>query len=898
MSSRLRRMTQAQGDREIVRGQEGFGSGMSIDKPRKKMGEQEVPFLLNYLPKVSYLRARPAISNTFASMDRNDGKILAYIRYGDSNSIAYTTTNGFWLGTPGLGVAPSVVGPEFGSLCYGMETYQSGFISSTNTGIYWDKFLPESINRPAPTDYFTTISKTDSATGNLDFKYRFYYTIGTYQGDLNLDDGVLVKESLPCDLSASTNNSTPYFSVAFNTALGETFGVSNTKASLTLGLPITDGQQSGFYYKIRLYRTLDIGNTDNANNPINDPTQYVFIGDYITSLGTTDYVIDESDSELADRFAGSYTYLSNIGYQPLPNGIFAITPAYLFVAEGTKVYYSALGRIDTVGFWGTGIAGPQFFDFDTNVTSLTAGSGYVIVTTASKTYRWSLEMLADGGVESSGESIPVLQDPYTASESIGIRASNFRTVVPASNGVVMALTSDGGIRGFSGFDWSENFAENKVSIETETINGAVAVFSDEDYYMLFYGDNGSLKNDKCLRLEFSPNEKRGWCFIEGDDWFDGDRDDSGLDSVPACSVSDGSSLFDINVSNAGIIMLRDNGDIYDMLYYNERENAGTYQGVCKVEFPEYTGELKHYIALHQESHLYVQSDVQNGDIPSDLSFNAEYKSQDSNKISMQSNSPIDGDVSFYDRILFVRSVGVSFTASVGGHRIIGTDTHMRVQDRPLRRFSNSQDNQNLYNELSSSILFWISRNYSLQNSAVTRSNSARYKQNAYTPSLGLDASDKIGSLELTNFITYSYDSGQTYSNATISFWIKNFSSPTALEIISTGSNTSLSLSDNEILISVDGFIDAFTLNSPLSGWDHFVFTYNGSDWVAYQNKEELVVSFTSNAGNMFFQDVVLNPDISSFSLSDVRIYSSILSEEAIGLLNSDMLQNGGVSTIG
>jgi hypothetical protein len=410
-------MTQAQGDREIVRGQEGFGSGMSLDKPRKKMGEQEVPFLLNYLPKVSYLRARPAIAETFTSMDRNDGSILAYIPYGDSNSIAYTTTDGFWAGTPGLGVAPIVQGPEYGAICYGMEPYESGFISSTNTGIYWDKFLPEAINRPRPTDYFTTITKTDVPSGNLQFKYRFYYTIGTYQGDLNLDDGILVKESLPCDLTASTPGGTDYLQINFNAAIGTVFGMSSSTVGVELGLPVTDGQQGAFYYKIRLYRTLDIGNTTNANIPINDPTQFVFLDDYITSLGTTDYTINESDSELTDRYAGSFTYLSNIGYEPLPNGIFAITPAYLFVAEGNRVYYSALGRVDTVGFWGTGIAGPQFFEFETDVTSLTAGSGYVIVTTTSKTYRWSLEMLADGGVESSGESIPVLQDPYTASES-------------------------------------------------------------------------------------------------------------------------------------------------------------------------------------------------------------------------------------------------------------------------------------------------------------------------------------------------------------------------------------------------------------------------------------------------------------------------------------------------
>ena len=147
---------------------------------------------------------------------------------------------------------------------------------------------------------------------------------------------------------------------------------------------------------------------------------------------------------------------------------------------------------------------------------------------------------------------------------------------------------------------------------------------------------------------------------------------------------------------------------------------------------------------------------------------------------------------------------------------------MRIQDRPLRRFANSEDNQSLYSELSSSILFWNSRSYPFQNIAVTRSDSARYRQEAYVPTLVTDPSGKPGALGLTSFITFTYDVGQTYNDASISFWIKGLNSASPLTVLLTDNDSFVQLSNTELSITIDGNISVFLLNTPMVDWDHFV----------------------------------------------------------------------------
>ena len=258
---------------------------------------------------------------------------------------------------------------------------------------------------------------------------------------------------------------------------------------------------------IRLWRTLDIYDVTQMNDTalLSAQSYRLEAEDTITptgvwSLNRTTHVFQSDETIVASAPILTITD----AHSPIPTGgPLTYYNGFLFSADKEVVYYSTGGDAPSqVGYYFAG--GPCQLRDKSTITAIAPVGSYVLVSTIGSLRRLSTENTLDVAL-APGLYEPLIKFAPYISESIGVPSQYAEAVTTIDNRIIM-LCSDNHLRSYTGEALEVALDLNRCEkILREIAGNAVAVYSPEGYYALWWSDSlTSTEYGEGLRFDIIP----------------------------------------------------------------------------------------------------------------------------------------------------------------------------------------------------------------------------------------------------------------------------------------------------------------------------------------------------------------------------------------------------------
>jgi len=517
---------------EIKQSQGGFLSALNKDVPKSDVGETQLTEAKNVVCFRDRVEARGGLKPTTEyKFDAAHDECL--IPTGSSLHHDDTWDELFTYTSSGINVS----GAKDITKCYGY-TWNANSFEMTRAGnklvvYYQDPSHKIEVIENRGSDFFLRPMTSDAADiqpANVDGDsfspdiYAYYFDFTFVRKN---SDGIVLAES------KRSGGRTVGFSTSVLDGLYEPFTLTDTTTLYPSEYFDTSGGapysgEDNFYTHIRYYRTEIAGTNDNA---------HYHVGDYEIN-GLNACVGEKLDMNITDEELVLRDMYWADGYVELPNsgeldatGAFIVAKndvnglAYCPIMTGDNQKY--LGWYNPFFQFSNGIKG--------EVTSIKdISGGYCLITTEKRSYTLNTVQYNNSALAPDFTELPIwtytLNAVQLASDTIGIRSIQKKTLVPTEDGKLIALNSDGGVRVFTGYGWGADLAKDRVHAITkgliqENNFTATGAYADNAYYLAYKipwtyypqgsGINVSANTSETLRLGMTEEAGYGWTEISG-----------------------------------------------------------------------------------------------------------------------------------------------------------------------------------------------------------------------------------------------------------------------------------------------------------------------------------------------------------------------------------------------
>jgi hypothetical protein len=710
--------TKAQNITEVVFKQNGFLSGLNEDMPKSDVGDTQLTIAKNVIPYRDRVEARGGVKPIIDYYYEDDTEFNTMV-FGFTESVMYDGEfDAFFVNYSGV-LQNFDKNQRTTTNCYGYNvgspTDIDNFTSQAKikNGLFFSEFLTTSKAytnnyielRDDDTNYFvrpltsdttstTKINVYPASTG--DSSYAFLTTF------VRIVDGIVIAESnvigkAILSHSAELDGTITPFSLYREANLYPQDYYNTSR----LG---TDN----FYTHIRYYRTELTTNTD-LNDFYSDAAYYltdydINAADLLPAPGAGPTLnLNISDTELISDSSRATLWQS--GYQPIEGTGVACSSSGMFLARNearkNEFVYCPIGSGDNRKYFGWYNPLFQYGSVDGDITKMIDMGSYVLITTKSNTYYIdTVNYIEDEGQRSAGVFTPILSQSVSISDVIGVAAKQADAFIRTAKGSAMAITSDGEIREFAGYQWGPDLTIGKVSSITK---GDIyrnnlycqASFANDTYYLgyhngLPFSSGGAVST---LRLGTTEESGHGFSELEGGGW--------NLNRLLNSSTYLGQEIFFsphffYNV-NGSLHITRDNeiddlisiyeytGDKFDKKLNKDvidlYTDVGGYQYTeyrdipVEIEFPEVTASSEDYFLYFLKANYYLRADRYGYKVTNETLKGYEIGDDDLELVSLSDTTfGMDARIGETDDVVaanegFSPSSAVVLQREVQGHRV-------------------------------------------------------------------------------------------------------------------------------------------------------------------------------------------------------------------------------------
>lgn len=649
--------TKAQDLTEIKDSQDGFLGGMNLDSPKSDIGPTQLSLLENLIPFRDRLESRGGLrpNTDYVFSNSNINNTNSCVMGPDTITRFYDEE---WDIIISNELSPSVIsvsGSKSVTICEDLTVTMTDptyarvgnkiLISDDTQNLIMEDRGADYFLRPV-VDIFDSggtpsfITNTNPSEVFYLFKYTFARIINgviTCESDASVASIIGAGDD---ELDGAIN---PFALIANNVTLPEDF--------------YTAGEgENNLYTHVRYYRSTryTLGEVSNA-------FPMYFVGEYplddLPTLPANTFLdLNIIDLEIQDVVGLPADPLNHPIYwhdgysEILPSRTFSASSAMLLSKHSdSELVYCAIDSGDNQKYFGWT---HDLFQFSKGVNGETtvikdAGTKF-IVTTASKTYYIDSVNVAENATQQDVAIFtPILNSAVKISDNIGVNQNQALSFIETKEGRLMALTSDGAVRQFSGYQWSStDIARNKFHSITKGLIiqnelPCSAAFAD-DAYSLFYNINaGTLEytSNVMFTLRMGITEDSGGpCLFTGEPVDKNDMDNSV--GWPYLSIANTGSLVhalvikgvlnvirkqaatdDSTIAQTPNTLMEYTGDKFDNklnkdavdihdpgLGVNTISSTSYFSILGEVEFPEFTPATESDFLYFLKSSFYLRSD--------------------------------------------------------------------------------------------------------------------------------------------------------------------------------------------------------------------------------------------------------------------------------------------------
>ena len=752
MKGRKRRITRPQGDRDIVRGQNGFLGGMNTDIPASKIDDSEIADSLNVICYRTHIQGRAGtqrIGDLEGLTDINNAffhrgmKRFIYLNGSDVYVATYGATVGLLESTKAVmgNSADTEINPSARTT---LKAFGQNALIFQETGIFIieisdDNSIPSFVRRFNEPNPSTPLDITTTEPAGL-FVYRFTYTYIRLQNPNNINDIAAVFLSETGSFTP-ISTSMPYFTtVSMNVPL-------TNAAQLTINsfAPPSDSD----YDHILVYRTRDInGNIDPITNPVGvvpNPNLFyataVFSFDqaanYSTTVGIgnmtigTTFIVSYSNNDIGmnDKTLGSQQILTTFMFDPLPNGsIGEVTPGFIFVSpQNSRTYYYSQtsgplgGSPRSAGYHSTAF---QFGTVDDEINVFSRSPDVVVILCNRSTYRLTPFTATNSGQQETtlGSSAFVIMAATITDDSLGVK--DYGSIAAIDQSSFICVCTDNTVRIWDGTRWGTDLSRFKVNLEVQKIIvGSVGLYNPQGFYLLWYRtDESSPITNKCLRLGLVEAVGKGWTYYGGPGWsfpkpfvgcvniMEYSFNKQMMVVVDYTDLTNGLQLVWVETYNGPV------GSSMVRSIMDKNSSPENYEIPGMIDLKESVGAEEAMFLYHQETNFYFRPWDRDGQLLPDFKVNLSLYA-DGNITDTYLNAPTSGDVHFAKQVKGNR-IRLQLNMNRTGFILVGYVTKFKVQDRTfiVQSASGEMINQRI---LASNLAVWVARNNVFINKAAS-----------------------------------------------------------------------------------------------------------------------------------------------------------------------------------
>lgn len=441
-----------------------------------------------------------------------------------------------------------------------------------------------------------SLTWTPPSSGEDTVDHLYYLLITLVQQD---SAGVVLWESLPLNV---VNSSGEKVLVPVTGTSGEPDAWIG--ATLYLNPAKMTIDHTGWTH-FRVYRTLDIGPIAVTNTSFSSESaqSYRLICSRAKGASTTtiQFNVDSDAMLFSDQdilLVNPEIYAGQLR-APMPvgtAGVIAYSDGYLWTADGPTAYHSeAAAWPRFAGYYFTGSTSPILEK--SGITGIYASDGYALICTATSVRRVSTQNVLEFGTALGIYGTVFQYTPYVTPD-YGVRAER-RQACDVVGSEVVLFCSDHQVRIYSGSAMGEPISAGKVSKLLRAVAGTCySVYSPEGYWQLSWSSTGSGACDTALRLSLGQSG-RPWCKV---DW--------GLDHCKPFYLPSAFFALGADGTYSGILRLTELADgagattaysLYSMTSYLDSVDDLPFA----ITSPAYGGEYDGYLVRHEETTLTV-----------------------------------------------------------------------------------------------------------------------------------------------------------------------------------------------------------------------------------------------------------------------------------------------------
>lgn len=645
-----------------------------------------------------------------------------------------------------------------------------------------------------------------------------------------------------------------------------------------------DGSTEGHWTHLGVYRCLDMGSGGvDQNGNANNREVFIWDGDY--PIGSETIQLTKTDNLLRQTIGKGYGLKSRF-FEAMPSGeVGQLLGNWLYVTRrgDPRVHYCQLQEKRFAGQYQ-----PAFQVLKTNdgVQELVATRNMLGILMSNSSAISSPQVFEN---VSDVEPVLVLRHIHHLEGSIGV--VDWGSLAEMKDGAVIGHCSDHSIRIWEGAGWGEDLAEDRIaSLLPQLRIGSAGGYKPGMYEIWYRTDGAQTYNNKCLRLGLGGKGGLGWSQLERNAWVYAPLyigpvtllDSNGVPRLLALDAPDSAFYwiegFDgpdgLSLSKAWLDKIAVNG-------------SGGTEITPSFDLKEWTGVSEREILEHQESHLFVRPVDEAQGYRAGFQVSVVVKKNGSTTaLETVANVHKDGDIQTW-KVVEARRIQLGYRFTTSRFRVVTAESRILSKDRAIIGAGPADtDEAATQKALQQTLRHWLSR----YNPRLNRARGSLYTLTGTAPTLVTGPDGKDFALSFPSGASYSQLDTQTFTDFTISFWVKSVQHNARVYAHIGGIGLGVQFTSNTTL-SISGAGIA-TIASIASGWHHFIIRRSGSTWSVYQNGAFVtdIAGITTAAGGTRFE---VNPDGGTMQLFDIRLLSAVLSAADIAYYYADVINNAG-----
>lgn len=738
MSARLRRNSFAEAQRNVQRGQYGFGGGAWEELPLREIGAMNSDGITglaechNFIPNQRNLRSRTSPqmllgtvpTDTIAvSWDNPEFGILVTASrkaYRTDAVLGWTLIADMSYTESVLPLAVTQIQVSAWADGYLVEFEAIGAEPGQRNYIYQDASLAWQIERFYCADsYLKQMPKPESGYGTIDsttenpntsaklYCYDYCFTFVVPKPGMALGKGVSV--------DAIMHESGTLDGSFIDYVRGSSGQFHNTLTQDALRVNYTDPINEGHLAKFNLANWISPSTgaiqPSSGSNSVSAPMGYSAIAIYRTMQKNPSVTLDGAGAASRGGFANQDFRL--VGVYALNNAIIDVTVTdealagrpvlstrnYLctkptgksclgtgfymaYDDDSRQVRYTDTGtHPGNIGFY---LPGYQQIELEQPMNAMVASKQSIIAAGSSMTWQFHLDSAQH--VKSSVPGRALFQiTSWRTDKTRGIKPSDALSLECTEDGSVWAVCSDGTLRYHMGDVWSEDVAFGKINRKL-TIAKSTILQSDPQGLILVHLEQAD-GTWLTYRVQGKGNQAGAFCSFGGADW-------RWKKAIRTRWIGGGHSWLSASgfYAGAGGLPMMDGVRLY---LYCESLAMDSYACTSPVWFKTgvFTGEKMSHFTQHLESHVFTEAIPGVASLPT--AFHAEIEAWGSGVDSLANDNRAEAmqqamdfqdgeDIVFPKWLGEYRGYALKVEWDKGGFQVLQLDTAMKVFDRPAR----------------------------------------------------------------------------------------------------------------------------------------------------------------------------------------------------------------------